>query len=317
MILYSRVSRYFLFSFALVLTFIFFHRNIEAVMDMDLYLEELIFLKSGSLIESRLFWKGEYFFLILLKIFAYILDPKIGLYLLVFSGIILYLNSLNKIAKFYGLNPLYILILTFCSVYFYLVFGNTLRQGIALGLGINTIVYYYNRKYWLAVVFGILTLLTHRSAVVLFIYPIISVFFKTNLKTYWRFLLPIILYFLFMNYKDYFFLKISGYSLENEDLIKDSIKLVTSLILSLLILIYWKRIPDYLKYTFILTTFLSTMFITFNSISSRFLLYNQALTPLILLFLIKKKNQVLLIPFGIIYFGIMTQTGTIKSLFPF
>ena len=317
MIRYSISSRYYLLSLSLILTFLFYQRNIESILDMSLYLEELVFLKNGSIIESRLFWKGEYFFLILLKIFSNILDPKTSLYLLVFSGIVLYLSALTKIARIHNINSFYILLLTSCSIYFYLVFGNTLRQGIALALALNATLFYYNKKYWLVLLFGIFSILSHRSAIILFIYPIIKELSNVKLKSYWTLFSLIIIFILFVNLKEYFYLKFYSYSMSNKDIFKDSIKLMISFALCVLIFFHSRKVPGYFKYTFVAITLIASIFISFDSISSRLLLYNQAITPFILLFLVKKESHSILIPFSLTYLFILMQTETMKSLFAF
>lgn len=311
------MSKYLLFGFALILTFLFYQRNIELVLDMNLYIEETDFLKSDTIVNSRLFWKGEYFFLILLKGISLILPSKIGIYTLVFLGMIVYLSSLTQIARNLNLNPIIVIILTFSSLYFYLLFGNTIRQGLALAISFLSLRHLLSNNKKTFLVLAILALLTHKSTLILFVIPILHE--VKSLRRSIKLPLTIILIcasFAFIN--DYLSVKLLNYGMENADLTKDLIKLSVSILLSTLILTNRRSIPDYFKYTFYTITILSLILIGFSSISSRLLLYNQALTPFIFASIFKgAKNQFVLVLFSMIYLASIMNTTTFKSLFPF
>ena len=315
----SRVSYTSVLTLALVFTFVFFLRDITKVADMDLYLNEIIFLKDNSILNSRLFWKGEYFYLLILKSVTF-LPAKFGLYSIVFFSLFIFLKSSFEIAKYFELNILFLLLCLFTSLSFYMVFGNIIRQGIAISLIMLSYSYHLKKSIIKPIIFLIMAFFTHISCVVLIIpFLLTRIKFSTRIFV----LLVSLAVSLFFIIEPYFILKINSYSMVNSDITKDLIKLSTGVVV-LIFAFFNRKVIDiiFLKsYSFIIL--ISIIFISVESIGSRLLIYSQILTPFIFAFILgnKKslKNQTTILTscISVVYFLLIFSTPTFKSLFPY
>lgn len=303
----------------LVFTLLFYFRDITKVLDMDLYMNEIIFLKDNSILNSRLFWKGEYFFLLIMKSVTF-LPPKTGLYLIVFFSLFIFFKSSFEIAKFFELNILYLIILLITSLSFYMAFGNIIRQGTAISLVMLSYSFYLKKSVKKAVFFFTIAFLTHKSSIVLII-PFILANTKFSLRSFILFVsIAVILFFII---EPYFNLKIKSYSTENSDMQKDLIKLSSGVIVLLLAFCKRKLIDKTLLYTYSYIILISLIFISVESIGSRLLIYSQIFTPFIFAFIFGKKkslkNHTTLIAtfISFVYFTLIVSTPTFISLFPY
>ena len=74
LLFFTRVKSYPIFKiliFSIGFTCVLFFRNLDEVLDVALYMDQMVFLKNNSIFESSLAWKADYLFLLILKILSY------------------------------------------------------------------------------------------------------------------------------------------------------------------------------------------------------------------------------------------------------
>ena len=146
--LYSFINKKFhslivIFLFSLYLCL----RDFTQIIDINLYSLEFSKFQNGqSIVDSSLFWKGEYFFLILMYILKF-MNLKIFFFTYHFISLFIFVYSIKKIFRyFFRLDNINFIPFIFLSYGFILLYSNVIRQGMALSIMLLGISYYLDNK---------------------------------------------------------------------------------------------------------------------------------------------------------------------------
>ena len=305
--------------FSVGFTCVLFFRNLNEVLDISLYMDEMTFLKNNSIFESSLAWKGDYLFLLILKILSYF-DKYLGILIYFFISMLFFLKQLLRLSKNNNLSFGVLLLFVFSSLSFYLMFGNTLRQGLAFSFILGSFNNFNKNKIWFMFYF-ICAFMSHKS-VIIFLLPFIIIYFKNYKKITFFLLLPFFLFIYSYLLNNLISLKFTQYSsLTNPDIFNDFIKLIAVTVVFVISTFILKNKFTIFHLTILCIIIVSFVFINMPIISSRLLLFAQLIIPIILAHSYKeiqfksnfnlKKGVVI---YSLIFFLIMINTKAYISL---
>ena len=310
-----------IFYLSLIMASILFYRDLSNVLDVALYMDEIVFLRENSILDSSLVWKGDFLFLIFLKILSYF-DAQLAIFIYFFITIFLFLTQVNIFSKINKLpvNNLFLFYLS--SIAFYLVFGNTLRQGLSF-IFILGVFNHYKRNNFLVFTYLFLAALAHKAALI-FVFPFLFQFLRKKLFISLLFYLPIIYFLNNSILKELIELKNLQYQgSANPDLFNDLIKLVIVSSVSFVSIFLSKEKHTLINMSMFIILLVSTILINRPVISSRLILYAQLLVPILLTYNFKSiylnnrnnnKYKHSIILFSVVYLLLITGTPTFKSL---
>lgn len=236
-------------------------------------------------------WKGDYFFSFIayiVKIFTN--DYHIFLFFVSFFSISILNIGLYRLYKQINVNNIFILSSLFFMTYIpYLLFGNTIRQGLSISLVVLALSYFSSKYKFYFILF--LASFSHKSAMLFFIFPLFESFLKTYKYKYLYLLLlgvgSKVLLIETLKHLPFIGDKIIYYS--NNFIEFDNVLQVVMLLLVIVLMlnkyITREEIRNNLifNYLFFVLT-ISILLIDYSKISGRFILYLMPILPFILFY---------------------------------
>lgn len=283
---YDKIYTYLLTA---VLSVVCGFRNFDSGYDTESYIYLFENLNSyEDILNGYMSWKGDYFFTFL-TFLSKMLSPNPRFFLVVVSFVSLLLITKGLKKLFESNKDKFLLIcLFYCTPMVFLLFGNVIRQGLAVSLFIFGLSYYNtNRKIFY--LFLLLAFLSHKSAIIFFLFPLYESL-KLNYKYIKIFIIAIIIktalfsiiiFIPFLKNKLFFY---QENFIETENIIQ--IIVLTMVILIILNKrIFSKKIENDLIYNyFFFIVTISLMFFEFPKISGRLFLWISPILPYILIY---------------------------------
>lgn len=318
---------------ALLFSLIVGFRVIDSSTDTAYYGD--IFERSTSLeevVSGRMSWKGDYFFGFITYLIRYFFESYnayffllslVSVSVLLLGLYRIYINQLNKKKSEY---------LIYISIFFvtyipFLIYGNTVRQGLAVSLSVLALSYLkYNPIMYFFL--SITAFFTHKSAIILLFFPIYFYFLKNRIANLFTlslvFLVTIVFLSKMIDYVPYISEKLDFYqsNFQNQT---DTIQIIAFLILfvlSLNVKIFSYAVNSNLVYMFVLYVgVIGLALIDAPKIGARLIIYAMPFFPYLILetlMLYKQSNYLIFIFLALIflssfYFMLSPQIQSIIS----
>ncbi len=258
----------------------------------------------SSVYDSYFSWKGDYFFFFLgwfIKLFTS--SEFIYIFVLDFIGIFLLAFGFYRLSKLSFLNNnlfFIIMFFVFSTSSFIFLYGNVIRQGIAISLIIVSLSYFLDKRKFLGIIYFLLAIFTHKSSLIFL--PVFLPVLYFNIK--WR---TIIFIFIvsFLVGKLQLITKIADFNIlfvsdkilsyQNAEQMNLNLKLIILMINTIIFSLFINKniIFDKILKIWILLFSVVLFSIEIEKFASRLILYNDILTPLLygmILFISRKEK---------------------------
>lgn len=236
-------------------------------------------------------WKGAYFFSFIAYMSKYYIYDNYHIFLFTISclSITFLIMGLYKIFSFYKIKHIFLYIVLFFMTYFpFLMYTNTIRQGLAISLVIYALSFLQRKKYLYYYILIILAIFSHKSSIAFIFFPL---FFNYN-STYKYLIIPIFLYVIkyliikILIHIPFIGDKIIGYSHSFYEI--KNIVIVASFSFMVYLVLNKHIMSKYIRENIIFNFFffiliISILFIDIPKISGRFLIYAAPVLPYVLL----------------------------------
>ena len=296
-------------------------RDFTKILDINLYSQEFISFQSGQTIfESRLFWKGEYLFLIMMLSLKF-LNVKVFFFIYHFVSLYILSLAIKKIfVYFFKIKNFYFSPFILLSYGFLLLYAYVIRQGMAFSFALLCISLYLSNKNKRAFVSSIISIGFHTSAFIMFIPILFNILIKTSILNKIFLICLSILFLYLFDLNDYYVVKFESFENESNNLIL--VKLLISILPFILYSITGLG-KEYIKFFLILYLILG-FFMTNPKLLSRVLLYTELISFLYFNFIFMKiKSNQIFLKYTLLFLVsfpmllILLNTNSISGLFVF